>query len=655
MQFPAIKNGFSLVEISVGLALLTITTLSFASVYIYMTQSDERVQFLRVLSAERSKVEAGIKNPTSWNLTLNSNTSMSCVFAPTGPASGCSVNSAAGSDGYFDFVLTDINGTKISFDPLDLTTRASARGGPCPAGIPANDPRCPIKYLAQWKPLCTTYPCSGPTFDIRVRLVLESPPVQATGINQNVYGMNMFRGIDENTVMEACKALNGTYNAINNTCFPKYKNQTCTSIGKPFQVVTQVAEDGTIDCSPLYKGSCNATTEVVSGYDALGNVICSPKVCSCQFTWGAWSPCSKACNDGTGPGSQIRDPVITASPTNGGTACPTTQTQSCNDVPCPINCSGVWSACSKACDDGLGPGSQTYSVTQAAQNGGLACPAADGQTQACNTQMCPVNCQGAWGICSKACDDGSGPGAQTYTISQPAANGGAACTNSTGDSQACNIQTCPIDCQGSWGLCGAGACGAGSEMYTVTTPAAGGLACPAANGDCRACAPPAFPPLATGPGSALRQQLGWCDISAAIPQTIALCTYPNIYTGSFRVQRDLTNPNVIYLTYYNPYSRLNGASSQFDASALQAPTIMTAGSTVLYSEGSFGYSSGGHDWINEVTFQVSFPTGQCISNVGSYTLRLTAINVNSDPPIPTDGQVSIHPLGGTMDIIVPCN
>ncbi|RYZ63463.1 MAG: hypothetical protein EOP05_23520, partial [Proteobacteria bacterium] len=55
-------------------------------------------------------------------------------------------------------------------------------------------------------------------------------------------------------------------------------------------------------------------------------------------------------------------------------------------VPPPVNCSGTFSACSATC----GGGTQTYIISQAAQNGGAACAFTSGQTQACNTQACPT-------------------------------------------------------------------------------------------------------------------------------------------------------------------------------------------------------------------------------------------------------------------------
>jgi hypothetical protein len=104
--------------------------------------------------------------------------------------------------------------------------------------------------------------------------------------------------------------------------------------------------------------------------------------------------------------------------------------------------------CSAACDGGTQ--SQTYTVTRPAAYGGSACPASSGQQQSqdCNTQGCPVTCQGGWGpwsACSAACDGGTQ--SQTYTVTRPAAHGGSACPASSGQqqNQDCNTQGCPCD------------------------------------------------------------------------------------------------------------------------------------------------------------------------------------------------------------------
>lgn len=72
----------------------------------------------------------------------------------------------------------------------------------------------------------------------------------------------------------------------------------------------------------------------------------------------------------------------------------------------PVNCIGSFSSCSAAC----GGGTQTYTVTQTASSGGVACPYSTGYVQTCNTSACAttVNCVGSWGSCSVPCGGGSG-------------------------------------------------------------------------------------------------------------------------------------------------------------------------------------------------------------------------------------------------------
>ena len=58
----------------------------------------------------------------------------------------------------------------------------------------------------------------------------------------------------------------------------------------------------------------------------------------------------------------------------------------------------------------------------------VACPSELTQSQACNEQGCPVDCDGSWGgwtECSAEC--GGGSQSQSYTVSRQPANGGQAC------------------------------------------------------------------------------------------------------------------------------------------------------------------------------------------------------------------------------------
>ena len=51
---------------------------------------------------------------------------------------------------------------------------------------------------------------------------------------------------------------------------------------------------------------------------------------NCEGSWGTWSGCSKTCNGGT----RSRMWITTVGPKNNGTACPSTQSESCNTHGC---------------------------------------------------------------------------------------------------------------------------------------------------------------------------------------------------------------------------------------------------------------------------------------------------------------------------------
>ena len=53
--------------------------------------------------------------------------------------------------------------------------------------------------------------------------------------------------------------------------------------------------------------------------------------------------------------------------------------------PTAVDCVGSWDDCTVSC----GSGTQTYTITTAAANGGATCEVANQATQECNTQDCP--------------------------------------------------------------------------------------------------------------------------------------------------------------------------------------------------------------------------------------------------------------------------
>eukprot|EP01004_Peranema_trichophorum_P007321 NODE_60_length_4100_cov_55.328640_g50_i0.p1 GENE.NODE_60_length_4100_cov_55.328640_g50_i0~~NODE_60_length_4100_cov_55.328640_g50_i0.p1 ORF type:complete len:1365 (-),score=567.13 NODE_60_length_4100_cov_55.328640_g50_i0:5-3496(-) len=199
--------------------------------------------------------------------------------------------------------------------------------------------------------------------------------------------------------------------------------------------------------------------------------------------WSGWSECDKTC----GSGSQQRTRRISTPAAFGGKACESgLETQSCNTSPCPVDCVvsdwAVWSTCTKSC--GGGSQSRTRTVVTSAENQGTPCPELNAE-RACNTDPCPVDCVISewtkWSECDKTC--GSGSRSRSRAVIQASLFAGAEC-GSLQETEACNTDPCPVDCVMSdwlpWGSCSK-TCGGGEKIRTrimVTFPQFGGHLCP---------------------------------------------------------------------------------------------------------------------------------------------------------------------------------
>jgi len=193
----------------------------------------------------------------------------------------------------------------------------------------------------------------------------------------------------------------------------------------------------------------NPIMDVISPVtDPIYDVVVAPVVAiisppeACEGSWSGYGACNKTCGGGT----QTKTWTTTKNPKHGGAACPSPNTLSrvCNTQACPINCVGSWGdygACNKTC----GGGTQTsaWTTTTPSAHGGTACPSPATKSQECNTDPCPINCEGSWSNytpCNESC--GGGTQTRTWTTTTLPAHGGTACPSPTMELEECNTQAC---------------------------------------------------------------------------------------------------------------------------------------------------------------------------------------------------------------------
>lgn len=169
--------------------------------------------------------------------------------------------------------------------------------------------------------------------------------------------------------------------------------------------------------------------------------------------WSNWTPCS---TDKCGGGTSGRTRLITKHPEHGGLSCPPlAETKNCATDPCPHDCIVSpwtdWGDCTAPCEGGLQRRSRR--ILQAGEGGGKACPTDLVETESCNIQPCPVDCEVsdwcAWGTCMGNCGDHATV-TRTRTVVQEAENGGQTCPPLS-ETQGCPYTECPQDCVlGDW-------------------------------------------------------------------------------------------------------------------------------------------------------------------------------------------------------------
>ena len=209
---------------------------------------------------------------------------------------------------------------------------------------------------------------------------------------------------------------------------------------------------------------------------------------STPCSW-VWNTCSRTCGGGT------QSPRITRQKGSCG-SCNLPSARSCNSHCCPVNCAwrwNNWGACSATC--GGGRSTRTRYYVRRASCGGSSCQGPSTETRSCNNRCCPVNCRGGgwnnWGDCSQSC--AGGRQTRIRSIATQPACGGTGCQGSHSESQSCNNHCCRIDCVwggwSNWGVCSQ-TCAGGHQTRTrsfATRPTCGGARCQGSNTELQSC------------------------------------------------------------------------------------------------------------------------------------------------------------------------
>ncbi|XP_071956999.1 SCO-spondin-like [Antedon mediterranea] len=179
-------------------------------------------------------------------------------------------------------------------------------------------------------------------------------------------------------------------------------------------------------------------------------LICSNN--TCDGAWSSWSPWS-CCNATCDGGKRLRSRSCSMPyPSGGGAPCSSdteTELEDCNTEPCPVHgkwCEWAeWSECTDECDSGTKTRARECEC-EVPQFGGEDCPGgedASTETISCNNIACPVDCEFSewsdWSECPRTC--GSSTQIRERSEIGPF-NSGQECEGATRDMQQCNLLAC---------------------------------------------------------------------------------------------------------------------------------------------------------------------------------------------------------------------
>lgn len=221
------KSGYTLIEIIVGVGLISLITVGVSVVILNMQKNRKRQELIATLTKLKIEFENNIKNNASWNATLNyaTNTSLECVrrkvqcngLAPvTPPVPGNFVNSAPittfVNNAASELVLLSNSGppVKVFFDGRTTSTNGFMENGMSCNGFtlaPVGNDNCPIGYVVNWRAL------SG---DINPQILVSAKMIYNPGNNNSNKSFINSASISSNNTKYDINILRARDNIIKN-------------------------------------------------------------------------------------------------------------------------------------------------------------------------------------------------------------------------------------------------------------------------------------------------------------------------------------------------------------------------------------------------------------------------------------------------------
>ena len=349
----------------------------------------------------------------------------------------------------------DIPSRKEHFYParLSITYRLSSRRG-SPTGYSSyvftTEPRRRMRLGCVWAGLAVCIASAGAE-----GLAVQDLAVDSSSASQDAAAAATVVASDSTDFQDCVLSLWSSWSACSHSCGAS----------------AQRSRSRTVELEA--EGAAGQPCGALSATEACPLVPC-PVDCVLS-AWSSWTACSRTC----GGGQQQRARAITTAAAHGGTACAgemwRSEYRACGAAPCPVDCLvGGWDChgCDRTCDIGVRQCARP--ITVGAAHGGKSCPAIH-KIEACNAQMCPMDCQlsawGSWSECSATCGMHA-KRARTRAVRMQAAAGGAACGARQQTTECADgpLPACALDCletlDESFGACSA-TCGGGTQSRHV--------------------------------------------------------------------------------------------------------------------------------------------------------------------------------------------